>query len=83
VKYLVGTKADLKDSRQITVKEAEECASKLGARYFEVSSKDVKLGSPADVMLALVDQLSEVKKRQLMAEKMKESRSSTNKCAIS
>ena len=37
--YLVGNKADLVDSRKVTVEEAQERADKMGATYFETSAK--------------------------------------------
>ena len=37
--YLVGNKADLVDSRKVTVEEAQERADKIGATYFETSAK--------------------------------------------
>jgi small GTP-binding protein len=37
--YLVGNKADLVDSRKVSVEEAQERADKIGAIYFETSAK--------------------------------------------
>jgi Ras-related protein Rab-1A len=39
VKVLVGNKADMQDSRQVSTAEAEETAKSLGMLYFETSAK--------------------------------------------
>ena len=40
LKYLIGTKCDLEDERQITFEEGQKYAEKNGMKFFETSSKN-------------------------------------------
>jgi hypothetical protein len=81
--YLVGTKADLVDQRQIAIEEAEQMARQIGgARYFEVSSKKGEV-RPDHVMLALTKDFLGQRERDGLTAKRKEVRAQNRKCIVS